>query len=190
MKITKTLLKQIIKEEVSAALKEQTSFVQAGDRAAARRAREMEGPSAAGEFLAKQGGLKTATDMVSTAAAELGRAGREDDEIEAKFAAADQSMEFEPEDIVVTKPKAKRGSDSVRKLQKAVGASPDGIAGPQTYGRFMKKAGLKPSQLSLKQFRNLTRGANAPAVIDGMIDMLGSEPGIMGSAIASALGIS
>lgn len=180
MKITKALLKQIIQEEVQKVISEQTSFVQAGEKAAAKRAREMEGPSAAGEFLAKQGGAATAADMALAAMGDV--AG---DDID--FASADQTMVFEPEDVVAKKPR--RGSNDVRQLQKAVGARQDGVPGPKTYGRFMKKANLKPSQLSYKQFMNLLRGPAAPQIIAGMIEMINTKtPGLVGQAVMAALG--
>jgi hypothetical protein len=72
MKITKELVKEIIQEELEAQLEEQvSSFVAAGEEAARRRAKSVQGPSAIEKFISEPGGLETATDMVSTAAAEL-----------------------------------------------------------------------------------------------------------------------
>jgi hypothetical protein len=184
MKITKALLKQIIQEEVQKVILEQETILSKAGREAAERKERERRMAARGKEIEDLEYLNKDAFAPMTGLADK-MAGMSPDEI--AFASADRAMEFEPEDIVVKKPR--RGSNDVRQLQKAVGARQDGIPGPKTYGRFMKKANLKPSQLSYKQFMNLLRGASAPAVIAGMIEMLGTKtPGMLGQAMKAALG--
>lgn len=183
MKITKALLKQIIQEEVQKVILEQETILSKAGRDAAERKEIARRMAARGKeiedlkYLFKDP-FAPMTDLADK------MAGMSPDDI--AFASADRTMEFEPEDIVVKKPR--RGSDDVRNLQMVVGARQDGIPGPKTYGRFMKKANLKPSQFPYKLFMNLLRSAAAPAVIRGMIEMLSSKnPGMLGQAIRKAL---
>ena len=71
MKLIKETLRKMIQEEIDKQLEEQNSFVQAGDKAARKRAKSMQSPSAVEKFISEPGGLETASDMVSTAAAEF-----------------------------------------------------------------------------------------------------------------------
>ena len=177
MKITKALLKQIIQEEVQKVISEQTSFTQAGDAAAAKRAREMEGPGAIEKFLARDVDAADADAVMDFS----------DEPMD--IVADVPSIDLGTQTIKPRKKKSRRGSNAVKQLQKAVGARQDGIPGPKTYGRFMKKANLKPSQLSYKQFMNLLRGPAAPQIIVGMIEMINTDtPSLVGQAVATALG--
>ena len=171
MKITKELVKQIIKEELESALEEQTSFVQAGDAAKKRRDREMEAPSAVAQFLKKQGGVNVATDMLAKAAGELEKAGET------------QTMDFsdEPMNIVAAKP---RNTSAIKAVQKQLGVKADGIIGPKTVAAYNMK--IKPKKpMTVPALKNIMRREpkNAAEMIASMLARRGAT-----QAVATAAG--
>ncbi len=154
MKINKSQLIEIINEEVKNALQEidTSSFVAAGEEAAARREREMEDDPVAA-YLAKTGGVDVATDMLAKAAAELEKAGEEP-----AVAAAP------------AKKKKRRGSRIVKRMQRAmmdagydVGpAGDDGVPGKDTlaaYNEMMKDLDPDHEDLNLGDLKAVLKSA-------------------------------
>ena len=153
MKINKSQLIEIINEEVKNALQEidTSSFVAAGEEAAARREREMaDDPVAA--YLAKTGGVDVATDMLAKAAAELEKAGEE------------------PAVAAAPAKKKRRGSRVVMKMQKAlmdagydVGPTgADGLPGRKTlaaYNEMMKDLDPSHQDISLRDLKAILKSA-------------------------------
>ena len=126
MKITKALLKQIIQEEVQKVISEQTSFTQAGDAAAAKRAREMEGPGAIQKFLAK----------------------------DVDAADADAVMDFsdEPMDIVADVPSIDLGTQTIKPRKKKSKVSQTVIQHQKLLNKIlkiMKRRGLPAKRYSI-----------------------------------------
>ena len=153
MKINKSQLIEIINEEVKNALQEidTSSFVAAGEEAAARREREMaDDPVAA--YLAKTGGLDVATGMVDKVAAELGDLGTKTAEKAAQKAIR------------------RRGSRVVKKMQKAlmdagydVGPTgADGMPGSKTlaaYNEMMKDLDPSHEDINLSDLKAILKSA-------------------------------
>jgi len=126
MKITKALLKQIIQEEVQKVISEQTSFTQAGDAAAAKRAREMEGPGAIEKFLAR----------------------------DVDAADADAVMDFsdEPMDIVADVPSIDLGTQTIKPRKKKSKVSPTVARNQKLLNKIlkiMKRRGLPAKRYSI-----------------------------------------
>ena len=127
MKITKALLKQIIQEEVQKVISEQTSFTQAGDAAAAKRAREMEGPGAIEKFLAR----------------------------DVDAADADAVMDFsdEPMDIVADVPSIDLGTQTIKPRKKKSKVSQTVIQHQKLLNKIlkiMKRRGLPAKRYSIR----------------------------------------
>jgi len=154
MKLTKDYLKEVITEELEKALEEQTSFVQAGDEAARRRAKDMEASGAVAQFLKKQGGVNVATDMLAKAAGELDKA------------AKTQTIDFsdEPMKIVAAKP----NTGAIKMVQKKLGVAADGIIGPKTVAAYNNM--IKPTKpITVPQLRKLMRHPDSGAMIASML---------------------
>ena len=153
MKINKSQLIEIINEEVKKALQEvdTSSFVSAGEEAAARREREMD-PDPVAAFLSKVGGIDVATDMLAKAAGELEKAAEE------PVAAAEPGK------------KKRRGSRIVKRMQRAmmdagydVGpAGDDGVPGKDTlaaYNEMMRDLDPDHEDLNLSDLKAILKTA-------------------------------
>ena len=153
MKINKSQLIEIINEEVKKALQEidTSSFVAAGEEAAARREREMD-PDPVAAYLAKTGGVDVATDMLDKIAGEVG-------DLAAKTA-----------EKAAKKAIRRRGSRVVKKMQKALmdagydlgPAGADGMPGPKTlaaYNEMMKDLDPSHQDINLRDLKAILKSA-------------------------------
>lgn len=143
MKITKALLKQIIQEEVQKVISEQTSFTQAGDAAAAKRAREMEGPGAIEKFLAK----------------------------DVDAADADAVMDFsdEPMDIVADVPSIDLGTQTIKPRKKKSKASATVLKNQRAINKVLKI--MKSKGLPAKRYNIPEDGLKGPKTSQAAADI-------------------
>ena len=178
MKINKSQLIEIINEEVKNALQEidTSSFVAAGEEAAARREREMD-PDPVAAYLAKTGGVDVATDMLAKAAGELEKAAEEP--------------------VAAPKPgkkKKRRGSRIVKRMQQAleragydVGpAGDDGVPGEDTlaaYNEMMRDLDPDHEDLNLRDLKNILK-----SVVGGVADLVVPDRAIGVKAMKMLLG--